>query len=323
MENLPGAESSGQPTSSQDARSVIPGIRRVTAWGLALNVALSALKLVVGVVGHSQALIADAVHSLSDMSTDVAVIVGVRYWSAPADQGHPYGHGRIETIVTFLIAAVLVSVGCGLAWRAVVTVGDRHLTPPEWITFWVACLSLASKELLYHWTVRVGRRLKSSALIANAWHHRSDALSSLAVAGALLGTQLLPGWGFLDHVATLVVSAFILHVAWRIGQSALAQLSDAGADREQRRAIREVALSTAGVRAVHALRTRHVGRGLQVDLHVLVDPEMSVREGHDITEHVTDRLLREGPDVIDVLLHLEPDDDKRRPPEGRVPAAPG
>jgi len=281
-------------------------VRRVTLWGLGVNVALSAVKAVLGVSSESQSLVADAVHSLSDCVTDAAVLVGAAYWTAPADEQHPHGHGRIETLVTALIGAILAAVGVGLAYQAVESMARGGIPAPGWSALGGACLSIVVKEMLYRWTVRVGRRVRSSALMANAWHHRSDALSSVPVAVAVLAARIWPEWGFLDRVATVVVAVLILYAAWRIVWPALGQLIDAGATEEHRRAIVEVALSTEGVRSIHALRTRHIGPGLQIDLHVLVDPELTVRQGHNIAGAVKRRLLEQGPEVVDVLVHVEP-----------------
>jgi cation diffusion facilitator family transporter len=263
---------------------------------------------VVGIVGASQSLVADAVHSLSDSVTDVTVYFGASFWSAPPDAEHPHGHGRIETLITLFIGIVLALVGCGLAYRAMVTLHEQHFASPGWSAFVAACISIAGKEWLYRWNVRVGRRLKSSALLANAWHHRSDALSSLPVALAVLGTRIVPDWGFLDHIATVIVAVLILHAAWGISVPAFRQLVDAGAAKKEREEILSIVKDVDGVLSVHALRTRYIGPGLQADLHVLVDPAITVRDGHDIAEAVTRRLREEGPDIIDALVHIEPFD---------------
>jgi len=278
----------------------------VTLWGLFSNLGLAGLKFGVGIFGRSQALVADAVHSLSDMSTDFAVLIGVRYWSAPADETHPHGHGRIEALISLLIGVSLAGVGAGLAYRAIATLHERHAASPGWIAFGAACLSIVGKEALYRWTVRVGRRIRSSALIANAWHHRSDALSSLPVAMAVLGTRLWPTLVFLDHIAAVVVSALVARAAWRIAWPALRELTDTGAGVEDRDAILTLTRGVPGVRTAHALRTRRIGAGLQVDLHVQVAPDLTVREGHEIANAVRDRLIREGPGLVDVLVHVEP-----------------
>lgn len=288
-------------------------IRRITWTGLVVNLALMALKFIGGLVGRSQAVVADAVHSLSDCTTDVAILIGVRYWSRPADEDHPYGHARIETMVTLVIGAILAVVAGGLVYNALATLPQRHAGPPGWVAFAAAVLSLVSKEVVYRWTIRVGKRLKSSAVIANAWHHRSDSLSSIPAALAVAGAAIHPAWSFLDHVGAVIVSLFILQAAGRIVWPALRQLVDAGASRRERARIRAIALATDGVNRIHALRTRYIGAGLLVDLHILVDPAMTVRAGHDISERVKARLLAEEADVVDVLVHIEPDDVTQRP----------
>jgi cation diffusion facilitator family transporter len=289
-------------------------VRSVTLWGLAVNLALAGVKFVFGIVGSSQALVADAVHSLSDSFTDMAVVIGAGFWTAPADADHPYGHGRIETLITCVIGIALGSVGVGLAYSAIGSLHRESTATPGWSAFLTACISIAAKEILYRWTVNVGKRVKSSALIANAWHHRSDALSSLPVAVAVLGTRIRPSWVFLDQIATVIVSVLILHAAWRILWPALRELIDAGAAAEEREALLKLALTTEGVRAVHKLRTRYVGPGLQVDLHVLVQPDLSVRQGHAVAGVVKERLLGDGPNVIDVLVHIEPFDAEHHGP---------
>jgi len=292
----------------------ISSVRRVTLWGLAVNVGLAVAKFLFGIVGGSQALVADAVHSLSDLVTDVAVVVGAGFWSAPADAEHPHGHGRIETLITSAIGILLGGVGVGLAYRAMQTLHEAHLSSPGWSAFAVACLSIVAKEALYRWTASVGKRVRSSAVVANAWHHRSDALSSVPVAIAVLGTRIGPSWGLLDHVATVIVAVLILHAAWEIAWPAFRELIDAGATEQDRKALFQLARQTEGVEEVHKLRTRYIGPGLQVDLHVLVRPELSVREGHAIAGVVKERLLEHGPNVIDVLVHVEPFDAEHHDP---------
>ncbi len=177
------------------------------------------------------------------------------------------------------------------------------------MAFVVACISIAGKEWLYQWNVTVGRRVKSSALLANAWHHRSDALSSVPVAVAVLATRIWPGWGFLDQVATVIVSMLVLYAAWEISLPAILHLVDAGASEKEREAILAIALTTEGVVSVHGLRTRYIGSGLHIDLHTMVDGNLSVRQGHDIAATVKYQLLERGPDVVDVVVHIEPHDN--------------
>jgi cation diffusion facilitator family transporter len=285
------------------------GVQRITLIGVAVNIVLSCIKFTVGIVGHSQAVTADAVHSLSDLTTDVAILLGVRYWSAPADEAHPYGHGRIESLVSSFIGMVLMLVAFGIGKNAVMTIRDPQGPPPGLIAFVGAVLSIVSKELLYRWTLRSGRHLKSSAVVANAWHHRSDALSSVPVAVAVVVAALNPRLSMLDHIGALLVCVMILHAAWKIVRPAFDELTDRRASRTSMLSIEAIIRETPGVRAVHGIRTRRIGAGIQADVHVLVDESMTVRQGHDISEVVKQRLLQRGPDVLDVVVHLEPYDE--------------
>ena len=284
----------------------IKDIRRVTWVGLLLNVLLSAFKIAAGTVGASQAVVADGVHSLSDTTTDLAVLIGVRYWTSPPDQTHPHGHSRIETLITVFIGFALATVALGLGYNALTTLNVKHSEPPGMIALIAALVSIISKEILYRWNVSVGTRIKSPAVIANAWHHRSDGLSSIPVAIAVAGARFAHGWYFLDHVGAALVSVFILQSAWKIAWPALSQLTDSGGNPEVCRQIEKLSLDIEGVIRTHKCRTRYLGIGLQVDIHILVKPDITVREGHDISEAVKQRLLKEGPDVVDAIIHMEP-----------------
>ena len=287
-------------------------VLRVTWVGLVINTVLFAFKLFAGIIGRSQVVVADAIHSLSDSSTDVAIVIGVRYWSQPPDENHPHGHRRIETVITAFISLALGAVGVGLIYNGLMTLHEHHEEPPGWIAFIAAVISIITKEILYHWTISVGRRIRSQAMIANAWHHRSDAFSSVPAALAVAGAAIHPSWSFLDHVGAVVVSLFILQAAWKLGWPALQQLIDLGASQVDCEQIRAIALATENVIAVHAIRTRHIGSGLQVDLHVLVDGAMTVRQGHNISREVKRRLLEMGPDIADVVVHLEPYEESQK-----------
>ena len=284
--------------------------RDITVIGLVVNLLLSAVKFVLGILGHSQAVVADAVHSLSDMGTDLLVLIGIKYWSAPADERHPYGHQRIETVVTLMISAALATVAFGLGWREIRHLGGEPLCPPLTIAVFGPLLSILAKELLFRRTRVVGKRIHSSALIANAWHHRSDALSSVPAFVAVLAASINPKWAFLDSVGALIVSILILKVAWDIASPALSELMDHGASKEDLRQMTELAQSISGVCSIHRLRTRRVGSGWFVDLHAEVDPEMTVRESHDIATAIQHKLLEEGPSVADVTIHIEPNEAK-------------
>lgn len=281
-------------------------VKKITYYGIMVNLCLAALKLIVGYLGASQAVIADAIHSLSDMFTDFAVIFGVKFWSAPPDEKHPYGHRRIEALVTIAIGITLVSVAIGLGYKAIVTIRDVHIKQVGWVAILGPLLSIIFKEILYRMTVRVGVRVKSTAVIANAWHHRSDAMSSLPALVAVAASVINPGWAFVDHIGALIISIFILKVSWDILSPSLSELIDRGASIREQEAIKKLASGVTGVKEVHAIRTRKFSSSLHVDLHILVEPEISVRSGHEISEQVKKILIDQGPEVLDVIVHLEP-----------------
>lgn len=284
-------------------------IQRVTWISLGSNVGLSIIKFILGYIGQSQAVIADAVHSLSDMTTDLAILFGVKFWSAPADKNHPYGHQRIETLITAFIGVVLLIVAIGIGREAVITIRDQHFTAPGWIAFFGAVLSIIIKEILYRWTIAIGRKVKSSALVANAWHHRTDAISSFPAAIAVAIAAIFPNLAFVDHIGAIIVAFIIFKVGLDIFSSALAGLSDVAASEQDQQQIKQIALAIPGVIDAHAIRTRKMGSYIYVDLHIWVDGEMTVRKGHDISEEVKQKLIDEGPDVMDVVVHLEPQEE--------------
>lgn len=282
--------------------------RKITLAGLLVNVVLAILKFFLGILGHSQAVVADAVHSLSDMVTDLLVLLGLKIWTAPADKTHPYGHQRIETIVTLLISILLAFVAFEIGWNAIERLGGQAHTSPLLIAVLGPLVSIFSKEILFRKTRAVGKRIHSSALIANAWHHRSDALSSIPALIAVAMASFDPKWAFLDAVGAIIVAILILKVVWEIASPALSELSERGADDEDVREIDRLAKSVKGVRSIHRLRTRRLGAGWFVDLHVLVNEDLSVREGHDIATAVQYLLLEQGPSVADVTVHIEPEE---------------
>jgi len=281
-------------------------VSRVGWVGLLCNLSLAAAKAAAGILGHSQAVLADALHSLTDSVTDIAVILGVRYWTAPADEDHPHGHGRIETLITVVIGLAIGAVAIGMGTQAIRGLRHGPEVAPSGIALVVALISIAVKEILYRWTARVGREVRSPALVANAWHHRSDAISSIPAAVAVAVTLIDPEWAVVDRVGAVVVCLLILQASWRILRPALDQLIDAGAPAADRRRIEELALKVDGVEAAHAVRTRFVGADLAVDLHVEVDGGLSVAEGHVIAVAVRRKLLEEGPNVNDAVVQIEP-----------------
>jgi len=285
---------------------------RFAGWiGLVVNLGLAAVKLAAGVIGHSHAVVADAIHSLTDTVTDIALILGVRYWSAPADERHPHGHRRFETLVTVFIGLMVAAAAISIGWDAVNSFG-RPTAPPSAIALIAALLSIGIKEGLYRWTAKIGRETGSSALIANAWHHRTDALSSIPVTVAVSIAMIDHRLAVVDQIGALVVAIFILHASIRIIRPALDQLVDAGAPRAHRQELERLALEVEGVRSAHALRTRYIGSELAVDLHVEVDPALSVAEGFVIARRVKKDLLQRGPDVADVVVQIEPHEGDER-----------
>ena len=295
-----------------DNAGILREVRRITWIGLWINLFLSGLKFFTGIVGHSSVLIADAVHSLSDLVTDIAILIGVRYWGRPADEEHPHGHAKIETLVTLLIGVVLFLVALGLIQRAVVAIPDllqeEKPLSPAWFTFVVAVFGMIVKEYLYQITARIGVRTKSTATVANAWHHRSDALSSIPAAAAV-GACLLLGdqYAFLDPVGAIIVAFMIIYAACKVVRPTFAALLDAGASKTRCLEIAGLIRSFPEVRDLHKLRTRQAGpKGLSVDVHIQVDPMMSLADTHHLSHRIHEKLLDSGDDIIDVFVHIEP-----------------
>lgn len=286
-------------------------ICRVTLVGLAVNLVLSAAKLAAGIVGRSGAMVADAVHSLSDLATDVVVILFARISSRPRDKGHDYGHGKYETLATILIGLTLAVVSVEIfreGIRSLTVVARGGVLPrPGAVALAAAGVSILSKELLYRYTVRAGRSLESPSVVANAWHHRSDALSSLGtLAGIGCAYFLGEGWRIADPLAALVVSLFVLRVAWRLVRTSLDELVERSLPEEVEREILAIVRSEPAVRDPHNLRTRRIGAAIAIEVHVRVDGAMSVAASHDLTIGIEHRLRdRFGADTM-IAIHVEP-----------------
>jgi cation diffusion facilitator family transporter len=283
-------------------------VRRITWIGFVINILLSGLKLAAGYFGQSQALIADAIHSLTDTTTDLAVIAGSHYWSRPPDVGHPYGHRRLETLITVFIGLMLAAAGIGIGWRAVSTLHENQALTPGWFALGAALVSILVKEALYRWTAAAGKKIRSPALAANAWHHRSDAISSLPVLVTVGGAFIFPSWSFLDHVGAVIVSIFILHAALKITWPGVSELVDSGAPEEIQKKIVEISCSHRGVREIHKVRTRYISSSIQVDMHIVVDGSITVRDGHAIADEVESHIIAEIPEILDVVIHVDPPD---------------
>ncbi len=278
---------------------------RVTLIGLVTNVFLLGLKLVVGLFVGSAALIADAVHSFSDLLTDIVAIVGIRLSARPADESHPYGHGRYETIAASVIGVALVVAGVAIAWDAGLSLYRQEHNIPGYPVLIVAAVSIVSKEWLYQITRRVARRVRSAVLSANAWHHRSDALSSVAV--LVGGAAGLLGWGHGDQVAAVAVGVMVAIVGLNSIWKVFMELTEGSISAEERGSIVKAIESVPGVRGWHRLRTRLVGREVCMDVHVLVDKKLSVGEGHAVCTAVEEAIDLSLDRPVSVVVHCEPE----------------
>jgi cation diffusion facilitator family transporter len=284
-------------------------IRKVTLIGSVLDLLLGVVKILVGVQASSQALIADGVHSLSDLATDFLVLFAAKHAHREADTEHPYGHGRIETVATVVLGVALAIVATGICIDAIRRlVEPDSLMHPGLLALIVALISVASKEAIYQYTTRVARRLRSNMLHANAWHSRSDAISSIIVVFGVGGA--MAGFPYLDAVGAIAVALMIAKIGWDLLWKSLQELIDTALEPQEVEKIREMILAVDGVRACHMLRTRYSGSDSLVDVHILVDPSLSVSEGHQIGEQVRAQLLDEVEHVADVTVHIDPEDDE-------------
>ncbi len=306
--------SAAQEHSEIDTSSVAryEASRRVTLVSVVWNLILTVAQIIIGFVGHSQALVADGLHTLSDFITDFMVLFALKHGRKDADQEHPYGHARIETAVTMILGIMLVVVGAGIAISAGIRLSSAQtFVIPSAITLWIAVITLGAKEWLYRYTMVVADRFDSNMLRANAWHHRSDALSSLIVAAGIGGSLL--GFGYLDSVAALIVALMVVKVGGELAWQSLRELVDTGLGAEELESIRQVILSISGVKALHLLRTRRVGEQALADVHIIVDDHLSVSEGHQISEMVRATLITEIAPLADVMVHIDTEEDVNVP----------
>jgi cation diffusion facilitator family transporter len=283
--------------------------RRVTLVAAGINLFLAIVKFAGGIFAHSQALIADAIDSTADLFSDMAVLYGARQGSRAPDSKHPYGHGRIETLVSVFLGAVLLATAAGISLRAAQRLlSDAPLLAPEPAALLVAVIAIGLKEWIYRYTLRVGRETRSRMLEANAWHQRTDSISSLVVLLGVGGSLL--GMPYLDPVAAIGVSVLIARVGWELLWQSVAELSDTALSRERVAVIRKAIRGIEGVQDLHLLRTRQAGPDALVDVHVQVNPHISVSEGHRIAEHIREKLIADLDEVSDVLVHIDTEDDQ-------------
>jgi len=278
--------------------------RRSTLVSVVVNLVLSFVQIAVGVLAHSQALIADGIHSLSDLVGDFVVLLANRHSHKEADDDHHYGHQRYETAASLVLGMLLLSVGVGMLWSAVLKLSDPDTIPKvQVIALYVALAALTAKELLFRYMLAAAERVRSSMLVANAWHARSDAASSLVVALGIVGN--LAGFPLLDPVAALIVGFMVGKMGWEFGWDALHDLMDRSASQDQIDEISAIIRRTPGVHGLHDLRTRKMGDMILVDAHIEVDGDLTVREGHDIASMARARVMKDLP-VLDVLTHIDP-----------------
>ena len=282
--------------------------QKATWISVVVNLLLTVAQLLIGWFAHSQSLIAHGLHSFSDLLSDFLVLYASRQSAAPADPAHPYGHARFETAATLILGLSLVAIGAGILWESGMRLQHVDVLPAvQMAAFWAAVVTVVAKEGLYRYLIAVAKKLRSQLLTANALHTRADAASALVVVVGIGGALL--GWSFLDLLAAAVMGFMILHMGGGLAWGAIRELIDTGLDETQVEAIRVSLLATPGVRGLHELRTRRMAHQALVDAHVLVDARISVSEGHRIAEAARARVLREHPDVLDVLVHIDPEDD--------------
>lgn len=290
---------------------------RSTWVSVLVNIVLTITQVTVGLLSKSQALVADGIHSLSDLVADFVVLFAGHHARKEADEDHPYGHQRFETAASLVLGVLLVAVGLGMLWSAI-----RKLESPETVAqvhasaLWVAVGALVAKELLFRYMLAVAKRVKSSMLVANAWHARSDAASSLVVGLGIVGN--LAGYPILDPIAALIVGCMVAKMGWGFGWDALHDLMDRSADEQEVAAIRQTLVGTPGVRSVHDVRTRKMGDMVVVDVHIEVDASLSVEAGHAIAVQARQRVLQRHR-VLNVMTHVDP---WRRPDSDHAPVLP-
>lgn len=282
--------------------------QRVTLIGMALDIALGIIKVIVGSLSHSVALVADGIHSFSDAITDIMVLLITRYSRQEPDEEHPYGHERFETLGTIFLGSTLIAIAGAMAWDSIIRLfSDSSAVDVGWPALLAAIASILGKEWIFRYTLKTAKKIKSNLLIANAWHSRSDAISSIVVLIALLGSGL--GLPWLDAVAACIVGFLIAKIGWQLAWDSIKVLVDTAPSPEETKQFYDVILSTDGVKSVHSLRCRHMGDELLLDVHLQVAPSISVSEGHQIGLVVCRRLRKKFEHIKDITYHIDAEDD--------------
>jgi cation diffusion facilitator family transporter len=292
---------------------------KVTLIGSAVDLTLGVLKIIFGYTAQSQALIVDGFHSLSDLATDFMVIFAAKHSHREADEEHPYGHGRIETLATVGLGIALIAVGIGFSVDAIKRLFHPELLLiPHIAAIYIAVLSIVSKEVIYHYSMVIARKYRSEMLKANAWHSRTDAISSAIVVIGVAGA--MAGLNYLDAIAAIGVAIMIAKIGWDLGWQSLRELIDTGLEAERIALIKQIILGTNGVEALHLLRSRRLGGEAYIDVHIQVPPRLSVSEGHQISEAVRRKLIGKIDEVKDVTVHIDPEDDEIAAPCKNLPS---
>ena len=286
--------------------------RSVTIVGALVNIFLIISKGLAGVFGHSHALIADAIHSISDLFTDVVVLLGLRYGRRAPDAEHHFGHARIETMASAIVGMALIGTAVYIGRDAALNIYRHTEYHPKGVAVVAAAIAVALKEALYHFTVHAGRRIKSQLLVANAWHHRSDAFSSVAVLLGVTVAYFKPAWHILDSYAALLVSFFIIKIGYEIIIKTINEFTDAAPKGEILEKIKKCAMSVDGVVDVHDLRARISGSVFQMEIHISVDGRLTVLEGHRIAKAAEKRIVEQIEDIGSVIVHVDPVDMEAR-----------
>lgn len=286
-------------------------IKRITIAGAVVNIVLTTLKIIAGILGRSAAMIADGVHSLSDLFSDVIVLIFTHISSKGKDRDHSFGHGKFETLATLIVSVMLVVVGADFmakGVRKIIGVLNGEMIPvPGMVALWAAAASIAAKEILYHVTARVGKKINSPVVMANAWHHRSDAFSSIGALAGIGGAIILGDrWAILDPLASCGISIAIIAVAVKMALPSLAELLEASLPEDMENEIKEIAMSVEGVDDIHELKTRRNGISVIIDAHVVVDPDMTVVQAHDIATAVETALRSRFGAETQINIHVEP-----------------
>ena len=294
--------------AEQRAQARDQAMRNTSVVGAVVNLVLTVVKVIFGIIGQSHALIADGVHSLADLSTDLMVWFAAKYSNQPADKEHPYGHARIETAFTVALGVVLIITAIGIVFdSAQRLLNPETLLQPTPIVLLIAAISILANEGLYQYTIRAAKQFNSGLLKANAWHHRSDAISSIVVLVGVAGS--LMGFPYLDAFAALGVALMIGHIGWTQAWSSIRELVDTGMEPKTAAALKRIIGNVEGVRGVHMLRSRRMGGVYLIDVHIVVDERLSVSEGHKISEYVRLKLIDSHEDISNALVHIDPEDD--------------